>query len=68
MSIHMLSIDGGPQIGLSQSTTLMNLEDSAFNLANVEFCMVESSGALFATELEKEKIHLSTLYDYIIGT
>jgi len=35
----MLSIDGGPQIGLAQTTTLMNIEDEAFALARDEFCI-----------------------------
>ena len=47
----------------------MNLEELAYNLANEEFCMVENNpDALWDEEIDNEGIHLSTLYDYIIGT
>jgi uncharacterized protein YutD len=47
----------------------MNLETLAYNLADDEFCMVENNrNALWEEEIENEGIHLSTLYDYIIGT
>jgi hypothetical protein len=47
MAIHMLSIDGGPQIGLAQSQTLINLEDMAFEMATEEFCIPEATPAFY---------------------
>ena len=64
--VTLLSIDGGPQTGITQALTLMALESEAFDIAQNSFCLPDDDSAYY--DVEEKRFHLSELYDYIIGT